>query len=129
MNDNEANKGRDLQQSQSGGDSGEFGGNRQQQQSAQSVTGGYGNAQNQANHQGQQRDPHTARSGEEQGGRGAMFDEAQGGGRSDVETSRSDAEDEGDEAVNDLAIDQREHQDRGQSDVEREETGQDTDRD
>jgi hypothetical protein len=46
--------------------------------------GGYGNAQNQANHQGQQ----TAPTGHDaQQSRGELFDEQQGGGRSDDSVS------------------------------------------
>lgn len=83
---------------------------------------GKGDAQGRAP-QDPERDPHPT--GQD---RSAMFDEAQSGARSDVETEGIGEDSEAGEAVNDLAIDQREHQDRGQSDVEREEAGQDIER-
>lgn len=107
---NAARTGSDVQQSQSGGDSGQFGGNRDQQQSGQGTTGGqqmgggatpsdraqgggssggggYGSGQNQQFHQGQRddRDGQAEQSGSATGDegrdRGERFDEEQGGGR------------------------------------------------
>lgn len=95
--------GSDLQASQADGESGRFGGNRDQQQSAQggiggqqmggaaegsdfkqeggsSGTGGYGKAQNQQFHQGQEGAAQRNHRGGT-GDRGADFDERQGGGR------------------------------------------------
>jgi len=69
-----------------------------------SGTGGYGNAQNQQFHQGQQERP--AQSGDGNLSRGERFDEAQGGGRGPDQIG-SDADE--------FADDQAEHQDRGQS--------------
>ena len=126
--------GRDLRQSQSGGGSGDYGGNREQQQRAgqagggatpsdlsnaggSSGTGGYGNAQNQANRQGQQAQAGqpglaggTSSPGAETGqSRGERFDEEQGGGRGPESVSPDDDE---------IAADQQAHQDRGQSEAE-----------
>jgi hypothetical protein len=127
--------GRDLQESQSGGDSGLFGGNRDQQQRAgqagggaspsdlgtaggSSGTGGYGKSQNAANHQGQQDMPGQAgiagRQSETGGdapgqSRGERYDEEQGGGRGPDSVSLDDDE---------IAADQQAHQDRGQSEAE-----------
>ena len=137
-NKTEGSSGSELQQSQSGGDSGRFGGNRDQQQSGQaghggqqmgggaiesdfaqaggsSGTGGYGNAQNQENHQGQgglasygTHDPQQSR--------GERFDEQQGGGRSD--DALGSAQELGD--ADEFQRDQQAHQDRGQSEAEEE---------
>src|SRR3954464_5620978 len=103
--DQDGLRGRDLQDSQSGGDSGRFGGNMDQDQrggqagggagpsdvsnaGGSSGTGGYGSSQNVVNHQDQQ-----ARAGQPglAGGestpalqaqsRGERYDEEQGGGR------------------------------------------------
>ena len=102
--------GSELQQSQSGGGSGEAGGTRGRQQSGQSGIGGqqaggaaeqsdmdagggssgeggYGNAQNQSNHQGQQQGQSVGFKGQD---RGAAFDEAQGGGRDASSVSADD---------------------------------------
>ena len=95
-----------------------------------SGTGGYGNAQNQANHQGQQ----AGTSGHDLGqSRGERFDEAQGGGRgADSVSSDSVAQVGGSdgsfdqvqdndpltEAADEFLRDQQEHQDRGQSEAE-----------
>ena len=139
---NEQDQGRtssDLQQSQSGGGSGEFGGNQDQvQRSGQqgggadaadmsnaggsSGTGGYGSSQDVANHQGQQ--PHGGsqsglagadlrQGGGSSGGqsRGERFDEEQGGGRGADDISPSADEIE-------FAQDQHDHQDRGQADAD-----------
>jgi hypothetical protein len=129
--------GSELQQSQSGGGSGEFGGNRNQTQPGRpmgggptdsdnssaggsSGTGGYGNSQNVANHQGQQPGGPSslaggdlANSGRKATGqsRGEKFDEAQGGGRGPESVSTDAPTDE-------LGQDQQDHQDRGQSSVE-----------
>jgi hypothetical protein len=70
-----------------------------------SGTGGYGNAQNQQLHQGQEGGTLSGGRGEEWQERGERFDEAQGGGRGEQSVS-------GD---NDLAADQAAHQDRGQA--------------
>lgn len=125
--------GSEVQQSQAGGGSGEFGGNRDQQQSGQaghggqqmggganqsdfaqaggsSGTGGYGNAQNQENHQGQDGLASYGTNPEQVQSRGERFDEQQGGGRGADSVSGSD----------DLQQDQQEHQDRGQSAIEAE---------
>jgi hypothetical protein len=150
--DRDGMSGSELQESQSGGESGEFGGNRAQQQSGQggiggqqlgggaeapdmgagggsSGTGGYGNAQNQANHQGQQGGAGQAAYGNS--GRGAAFDEAQGGGRGVDDISRSADEryggssgefdeEDGNPAADEFLRDQQAHQDRGQSEAEEE---------
>ena len=92
-----------------------------------SGTGGYGNAQNQANHQGQQ----TGISGHETGqSRGERYDEAQGGGRGAESVSSDSAAQVGgsfdqvqdndtlNRAADEFLRDQQEHQDRGQSDVD-----------
>lgn len=94
-----------------------------------SGVGGYGKAQNQANHQGQQ----TGSSGHDVGqSRGERFDEAQGGGRSAESVSAEEiAQQAGgasafdqrqdqalDEAADDILKDQQAHQDRGQGSVE-----------
>lgn len=141
--------GRDLQQSQitGGGDAGftrdamqgetggaQLGGGPEPSDMAapggSSGTGGYGNAQNQANHQGQQ----TGIPGRDLGqSRGERFDEAQGGGRS-AEGVSSDSvaqaggsdgsfdqvqdNDPRTQAADEFLRDQQEHQDRGQSEAE-----------
>jgi len=106
-----AMSGSELQSSQSGGESGEAGPNRDQQQSGQAGhggqqmgggatapdfdsaggsggTGGYGNAQNQENHQGQAAYGNSA---DPQQSRGERFDEMQGGGRGPESVSEDDA--------------------------------------
>jgi hypothetical protein len=114
--------GSELQQSQSGGNSGGFGGNQDQvQRSGQagggteaadvstaggsSGTGGYRSSQNVVN-----REDDKARSG---GGvsRGERYDEEANGGRGVEDLSPSSDELE-------FADDQREHQDRGQSEAD-----------
>lgn len=70
-----------------------------------SGTGGYGNAQNQQLHQGQH-DDSMARQSDERLSRGEAFDEQQGGGCGPDSVSIDRDQ---------LARDQREHQDRGQS--------------
>lgn len=123
-----------LQDSQSGGETGEFGGNRDQQQSGQAAhggqqlgggatsadfdqaggssgTGGYGNAQNQMNHQGQQSQAAYGNSEDAQQSRGEAFDEQQGGGRG-PEAIAPPGE------ISEFQQDQQQHQDRGQSAVE-----------
>ena len=76
-----------------------------------SGTGGYGNAQNQQFHQGQQDGSLSGRDSDPALDRGDRFDEQQGGGR-------------GDDAVtvnaDDFEQDQAAHQDRGQSVAEEE---------
>ena len=107
--------GSDLQRSQSGGKTGDYGGNMDQRQNAQagqggqqigggavasdmgagggsSGTGGYGNAQNQENHQGQASQASYGNSVDRSADRGAAYDEAQGGGRGSGSVSQSDAE-------------------------------------
>jgi hypothetical protein len=126
--------GRDLQDSQSGGGSGEFGGNREQGQSAgqagggprpsdlsnaggSSGTGGYGSSQNVVNQQDQQAQAEQSglagsdreRPVSEGQSRGERFDEEQGGGRGMDSVSADDDE---------IARDQQAHQDRGQSEAE-----------
>jgi hypothetical protein len=92
-----------------------------------SGSGGYGNAQNQANHQGQEVRP----SGHDMHqSRGELFDEQQGGGRGADSVSGDDMaqvggsdgsfdqvtdENELSRRADDLLRDQQEHQDRGQS--------------
>jgi hypothetical protein len=129
--------GSDLQQSQSGGGSGEFGGNRDEMQRSGQVgggagaadvsnaggssgTGGYGSSQNVVNHQDQQqnagaqaglagsdRPPASGQSVS----RGERLDEEANGGRGVEDLSPSSDELE-------FAEDQREHQDRGQSEAD-----------
>jgi hypothetical protein len=123
--------GRDLQQSQSGGDSGVFGGNMAQQQRAgqagggpgpgdagiggSSGTGGYGSSQEVDRQDRQAGQPGLAGEAGDGGGgadgqsRGERFDEEQGGGRGPERVSADDEE---------IAEDQRAHQDRGQSEAE-----------
>ena len=134
--DNQGLSGRELQESQSGGESGEFGGNMQQQQAGGMVgggpgasdassaggssgTGGYGKAQNVQFHQGQGDSPPGLAGGAPRGtsgqSRGEAYDEQQGGGRSVDTVSQL-----GDGEADDFQIDQQEHQDRGQSEAERE---------
>ena len=79
-----------------------------------SGTGGYGNAQNQQLHQGQQDAALPGGRAEEWQDRGDRFDEAQGGGRGDDGVTGAD----------DLAADQAAHQDRGQA-AAREESDRD----
>ena len=76
-----------------------------------SGSGGYGEAQNQQFHQGQQ-EKASPRSSDDDSSRGERFDEAQGGGRG-VEPEQGD----------EFASDQAEHQDRGQSVAETESGG------
>ncbi|HEX8640869.1 MAG TPA: hypothetical protein VF704_06900 [Allosphingosinicella sp.] len=75
-----------------------------------SGSGGYGNAQNQQLHQGQEGGSLFGQRGDEGQSRGERFDEAQGGGRGGQSVSGGD----------DLAEDQAAHQDRGQSVAEAE---------
>jgi len=75
-----------------------------------SGSGGYGAAQNQQLHQGQNDGSLSGGRGEEWQSRGDRFDEAQGGGRGDRSISSED----------DLGEDQAAHQDRGQSVAEAE---------
>ena len=145
--------GRDLQESQSGGGSGDFGGNRYQQQetgeprgesepapvsnaTGSSGSGGYGDMQNQQNHQGQGEGQAglvgsdlRQSGGSSQGqSRGERFDEEQGGGRGgsplfeggeDQGSSGLISGEAGDQATSEFERDQREHQDRGQSEIGR----------
>ena len=92
-----------------------------------SGSGGYGNAQNQANHQGQEVRP----SGHDMHqSRGELFDERQGGGRNADSVSSDDIAQAGGSAgsfdqatdrnaleaqADELLREQQEHQDRGQS--------------
>jgi hypothetical protein len=132
--DKDGMTGRDLQDSQSGGGSGEFGGNMEQGQRAgqagggprpsdlsnaggSSGTGGYGSSQNVVNQQDQQAQAgQSGLAGSDREGpvsegqsRGERFDEEQGGGRDPESVSRDDDE---------IAQDQQAHQDRGQSEAE-----------
>ncbi len=95
-----------------------------------SGTGGYGNAQNQANHQGQQ----TGASGHDLGqSRGERYDEAQGGGRGPESVSSDSVAQVGGsdgsfdqvqdndpltKATDEFLRDQQEHQDRGQGEAD-----------
>ena len=95
-----------------------------------SGTGGYGNAQNQANHQGQQ----TGTLGHDLGqSRGDRYDEAQGGGRgaesvsgdsiaqvggSDGSFDQVQDNDPLTKEADEFLRDQQEHQDRGQSEAD-----------
>jgi hypothetical protein len=128
--------GRDLQESQSGGESGRFGGNMYQGQRSgeaaggpepsdvsnaggSSGAGGYGSSQNVANHQGQQANPGQPGVGSAERGpieaegqsRTELYDELANGGRGPESVSPDDDE---------IARDQREHQDRGQDEAEAE---------
>jgi hypothetical protein len=129
--------GSELQQSQSGGGSGRFGGNMDEMQRSgqagggadpadvsnaggSSGTGGYGSSQNVVNHQGQQQ-----KGGTQSGLAGGDLPQASGEGTSRGE--RYDEEANGGRGVEDLspssdelefAEDQREHQDRGQSEAD-----------
>ena len=142
-NETDGLSGRDLQNSQSGGESGEFGGNMDQQQKADpagggvtagdmsnaggsSGTGGYGSSQNVVN----QRDGQP-----NQGSQAGLAgnDLRAGGGSSDEQQLRSgqsrgerfDEEQgggrgvmfDGSGGVSDFADDQQAHQDRGQGDA------------
>jgi hypothetical protein len=80
-----------------------------------SGTGGYGGDQNAQNHQGQGQGERTAASDPGES-RGERFDEMAGGGRG-ADSVSFDSERDGDD---DLAEDQRAHQDRGQSESEHE---------
>ena len=132
----EGRAGRDLQSSQSGGGSGEFGGNRAQRQGqpeddltasdmspagGSGGTGGYGSSQDVVNQRDQQpaqgSQSGLARGDLDQGGRsatgqsrGERFDEEQGGGRGVTF--------EGEGGSAEFARDQADHQDRGQSEAE-----------
>jgi hypothetical protein len=129
--------GSELRESQSAGDSGRFGGNRDEMQRSgqagggtgagdvsgaggSSGTGGYGSSQDVVNQQDRQRRggadsgqvggdrPHARGDGLS---RGERYDEEANGGRGADEVSPSSDELE-------FAEDQREHQDRGQSEAE-----------
>ena len=114
--------GSDLQRSQAGGGSGEFGGTMDEMQRSgqagggieaadvsnaggSSGTGGYGSSQDVVNRE----DRPQARG--EGTSRGKRFDEEANGGRGEQDLSPSSEELE-------FAEDQREHQDRGQSEAE-----------
>ena len=140
MADNDSSEtrtGAELQDSQSGGGSGLFGGNRNQEGQAtgqqgggpseadlsqaggSSGTGGYGSSQNVANHQGQGQ-PEAGQAGGDyaQGGhahgqsRGERWDEEQGGGRAAADLDQVETAGRG---PSEFAVDQAAHQDRGQS--------------
>ncbi len=96
-----------------------------------SGTGGYGNAQNQANHQGQGQGVRPSGHDMHQS-RGELFDEQQGGGRDAASVSGDDIaqvggsdgsfdqvtdEDELSRQADELLRDQSEHQNRGQSEA------------
>ena len=132
--------GRDLQQSQAIAPStGEFARDRMQDGSGgdqqgggptpsdmaapggSSGAGGYGQAQNQANHQGQQQAQaaSVAHDGQD---RGEAVDEQQGGGRDAASISRRAGSDptedrQLDEEADALLEDQQQHQDRGQGSI------------
>ena len=133
--------GRDLQQSQATGEPGvgfardqmqegtggeQMGGGPSQSDMAapggSSGSGGYGNAQNQAFHQGQQQA--QTQPGPEQS-RGEFYDEQQGGGRNAESVSQQGGSDPAenrqlDQQADALLQDQQQHQDRGQSEAEAE---------
>lgn len=136
--------GRDLQQSQAAGERrGEF--SRDQMQEGMGGTqmgggpsrsdmaapggssgGGYGNAQNQANHQGQQQAQPSYGASDPAQSRGEAYDEQQGGGRSDDSISQEGGFDPAenrqlDRQADELLRDQRQHQDRGQGSFEEDE--------
>jgi hypothetical protein len=98
----------------------------QQNPGGSSGTGGYGEGQNQANHQGQDNPYGGAQSGYGSGqdlDRGAAYDAQQGGGRSsddiDGDQSADDERDAEQTAQADAFLqDQQAHQDRGQSSFE-----------
>ena len=79
-----------------------------------SGTGGYGNAQNQQFHQGQQDGRLSGRDSDPALDRADRFDEQQGGGRGDDAVTMN---------ADDLEADQAAHQDRGQSVAEAEPEG------
>ena len=83
--------------------------------------GGYGQAQNQANHQGQQQARETSVPHDGQS-RGEAFDEQQGGCRDAASISRRAGSDPAgdrqlDEEADALLEDQQQHQDRGQGSI------------
>ena len=79
-----------------------------------SGTGGYGRSQNAQLHQGQGDSPPGLPDSAPHGqSRGEAYDEQQGGGRGADSLSAEDGAD-------DFLVDQRENQDRGQSEAERE---------
>lgn len=133
-NDKDGMRGRDLQESQSGGESGRFGGNMYEGQRSGQATGGpepsdvsnaggssgaggYGSAQNVANQRGQQENPAQPGVGSAERGpiesegqsRTERYDEIANGGRGPESVSPDDDE---------IARDQQKHQERGQSEAE-----------
>ncbi len=126
----------EFKQAQSQGGASQLGGGAdaadQDAAGGSSGTGGYGNAQNQANHQGQQQAQTGYGSGQDIGhdasqSRGEAFDEQQGGGRgADSVSGGGDAISDPaenrqlDQQADALLQDQPEHQDRGQSSFEAE---------
>lgn len=127
---------RDLQESQSGGESGRFGGNMVQEQRSgeaaggpeasdvsnaggSSGAGGYGRSENVQSHQGQQANPGQPGVGSAERGpiesenqsRAELEDELANGGRGPDSVSPDDDE---------IARDQQAHQDRGQDEAEAE---------
>lgn len=145
MNDSDKNdgmKGSDLQQSQSGGGSGQYGGNQFQRQgggsaddgtSGSSGSGGYGAMQNQQNQQGQAEGQQGGAGSAEGQSRGEAYDEAQGGGRGPGSVSSADGDNglssfvkEGSPpsaGADEIERDQQAHQDRGQSAIARDGDG------
>jgi hypothetical protein len=141
--ENKGLSGRDLQESQSGGDSGEFGGNQAQQQQddpagggvtasdmsnagGSSGTGGYGSSQNVVNQrdgQPNQGAQSGLAGGDLRAGGGSSDDQQQASGQSRGE--RFDEEQgggrgvmfDGTGGVSEFADDQQAHQDRGQSEA------------
>lgn len=129
-NDKDGMTSRDLQESQSGGESGRFGGNMYQGQRAgeaaggpepsdvsaaggSSGGGGYGRSQDAQNRQGQPGVGSAERGPVEAEGqsRGELEDELANGGRGPESVSPDDDE---------IARDQRTHQDRGKDEAEAE---------
>jgi len=125
---------RDAMQGEKGGS--QLGGGPEESDMAtpggSSGSGGYGNAQNQANHQGQQGQNVRPSGHDMHQSRGELFDEQQGGGRgadsvsddsiaqvggSDGSFDQATDANELSRQADDLLRDQREHQNRGQSDA------------
>lgn len=95
------------------------------QEGGGSGTGGYGNDQNSENMQGQQRQAGYRDSDDmEQGGRsrGERFDEQQGGGRGGGEWDRQQGMSQSQQGGGELRQDQRDHQDRGQGEIEKDQS-------
>jgi len=117
--------GSELQRSQSGGGSGEYGGNRDQQQGENPSTRSYGTTDNKQQNRGQSQTGYgSGQEGGEGQSRGESFDEPQGGGRGVSEwDNQQGVSGEGNQQgeTSEFGEDQRAHQDQGQSDIERDE--------